>query len=172
MTGPGRRRFWIIPVLVAGALLAAGFAPGGLVLRLDLAGENKGVAVLPVEPGERFTIRYFHSVENAPIWEEHSMDRAGTIYIEEERYEKFGAGMGKMPGIGRMVKKGKYEAIVDMHMPLGEFILRVGSPGVGHTLIWREKTYPLSRKFAHRAIRFSGERISFLHRVFYTLRPD
>jgi hypothetical protein len=47
------------------------------------------------------------------------MDASGTIFIEEERYEKFGAGMGKMPGVGRMVKQGKQEAIVDMHMPVG-----------------------------------------------------
>jgi hypothetical protein len=56
--------------------------------------------VLPLEPGEPFTIHYYHSVENAPIWETHSLDPSGRIFIEEERYLKFGAGMGKMPGWG------------------------------------------------------------------------
>ena len=93
-------------------------------------------------PGERFTIHYYHSVENAPIWEEHSLDAEGRIYIEEERYLKYGAGMGKMPGVGRMVRRGPYEVIEDMHMPTGDFILRVGSPGVDHTVIWRGGAEP------------------------------
>ena len=36
-----------------------------------------------------------------------------------------------------MVQKGPYEAIVDMHMPTGNFILRIGSRGVNHTIIYR-----------------------------------
>jgi hypothetical protein len=89
--------------------------------------------VLPLDPGEPFTIHYYHSVENAPIWETHSLDPSGRIFIEEERYLKFGAGMGKMPGVGRMVRRGPYEVIEDMHMPTGDFVLRIGSPGVDHT---------------------------------------
>jgi hypothetical protein len=81
-------------------------------------------------------------VENAPIWETHSVDPSGRIFIEEERYLKFGAGMGKMPGVGRMVRRGPYEVIEDMHMPTGDFVLRIGSPGVDHTLIWRGKREP------------------------------
>jgi hypothetical protein len=33
--------------------------------------------------------------------------------------------------------RGPYEVIEDMHMPTGDFVLRIGSPGVDHTLIWR-----------------------------------
>ena len=68
----------------------------------------------------------------------------GALYIEEERYLKFGAGMGKMPGIGRMVRRGPYEVIEAMHMPTGNFVLRIGSPGVDHTLIWRNHEINLS----------------------------
>ena len=88
--------------------------------------------VLPLVPGERFTLHYYHSVENAPIWEAHSLDETGRIYIEEERYLKFGAGMGRMPGVGRMVRREPYEVIEDMHMPTGDFVLRIGSRGVNH----------------------------------------
>ena len=133
------------------------------------AQEGERVLALPICPGERFTIHYFHSVENAPIWEAHSMDRTGRIFIEEERYEKFGAGMGKMPGVGRMVTRGKYEAIVDMHMAVGSFILRVGSIGVDHTLIWRDKRFNLSKFYAHRALLFQGKPQSLLDRVWYFL---
>ncbi len=140
-------------------LLLAGVTrllPAGVALHVILAEENTPVLVLPMTSKERFTLHYYHSVENTPIWEVHSVDGSGTIFIEEERYEKFGAGMGKLPGVGRMVRKGAHEAIVDMHHPVGPFVLRVGSPAVAHTLIWRNRRFNLSERFPHRRVRFSG----------------
>ncbi len=145
-------------------LAAAALLPGGLELRVTPVKGGPPLLVLPLAPGERFTIHYFHSVENAPIWEIHSVDSRGRIYIEEERYLKFGAGMGRMPGVGRMVMRGPYEAIVDMHMPTGDFILRIGSPGVDHTVIWRGIRTNLSALAPHVAVRFHARPVSLLHR--------
>ncbi|MCK4768451.1 MAG: DUF1850 domain-containing protein [Desulfobacula sp.] len=158
--------------LVLSLILTAWLTPGGLELQITLVKEKKPVLVLPLKPGERFTLHYYHSVENAPIWEEHSMDKKGKIYIEEERYEKFGAGMGQMPGVGQRVKKGVYEAITDMHMPTGDFILRVGSPGVDHTIIWRDQRYNLSDTIAHKAVKFSGKSRSMLYLIWRTLKSS
>jgi hypothetical protein len=36
--------------------------------------------------------------------------------------------MGKMPGVGKHGQRGPYEVIEDMHMPTGDFVLRIGSP--------------------------------------------
>jgi hypothetical protein len=151
--------------LVLAMLLAAGLKTGGLELRVDPVKGGDPLLVLPLEPDERFTIRYYHSVENAPIWETHSVDRQGRIFIEEERYLKFGAGMGRMPGVGRMVMRGPYEVIEDMHLPTGNFILRVGSPGVDHTVIWRGVETNLSAKAPHTAVRFSARPVSRLYRA-------
>ena len=156
--------------LILSMILTAWLTPGGLALTVTLVKEKRNMLVLPLKPDERFTIHYYHSVENAPIWEEHSMDETGKIYIEEERYEKFGAGMGKMPGVGRMVKRGIYEVIEDMHMPVGDFILRVGSPGVDHTIIWRNRRYNLSDTIAHKAVKFSGKPVSMLYQIWLSLR--
>ena len=156
--------------LVLLMILFTWFIPGDLELYVTLVKEKKSVLVLPLKPGERFTIHYYHSVENAPIWEEHSLDEKGRLYIEEERYEKFGAGMGKMPGVGRMVTKGKYEAITDMHMPTGDFILRVGSPGVDHTIIWRNQRFNLSETIAHKAVKFSGKPRSMLYQIWRSIK--
>jgi len=145
--------------------------PGGLELRLIPVKGGVPLLVLPLEPSERFTLHYYHSVENAPICEEHSVDEKGHIYIEEERYLKFGAGMGRMPGVGRMVRRGAYEVIEDMHMPTGNFILRVGSPGVDHTVIWRGISKNLSSVAPHRAVRFSARPVSMLYRVWRCLYP-
>ena len=150
--------------MLAGVLLlGAATRPGGLELYINLVGKNETLLVLPLKPAERFTIRYYHSVENAPIWEEHSLDAKGRIYIEEERYLKFGAGMGRMPGVGRMVRRDPYEVIADMHMPTGDFVLRVGSAEVGHTVIWRGMETNLSARVPHKAVQFSARPVSLLH---------
>ena len=147
------------------------FIPGGLELRIVPVKNGPPLLVLPMKPDERFTLHYYHSVENAPIWEEHSLDEKGEIYIEEERYLKFGAGMGRMPGVGRMVRRGPYEVIEDMHMPTGNFILRVGSPGVDHTVIWRGKRFNLSAVAPHVAVQFSARPVSFLYKLQRTVFP-
>jgi hypothetical protein len=161
----------LVLILIASALLI----PAGVALHVTPAETDTPILVLPLAPGERFCLHYYHSVENAPIWEDHSMDRSGTIFIEEERYEKFGAGMGKMPGVGRMVRKGKYEAIVDMHYPVNMFVLRVGSPGVAHTLIWRGQRFNLSEKFSHQRVWLTGRPVKLYQTISYLFssgRPD
>ncbi len=157
--------------LIGVLLLVAGYLPGGLELHITRVHQAAPLVVLPLEPGERFTLHYYHSVENAPIWEVHTLDKAGRIYIEEERYLKFGAGMGRMPGVGRMVRSGPYEVIENMHMPTGDFVLRVGSPGVAHTVIWRGKRINLSEWVPHKAVRFSARPVSRLYKVYRTLFP-
>lgn len=157
--------------LVCLIILAAGLMPGGLELRATPVKGGAPLLVIPLEAGERFTVHYYHSVENTPIWEEHSLDEKGTIYIEEERYLKFGAGMGCMPGVGRMVKRGPYEAIEDMHMKTGDFVLRIGSPGVDHTILWRGRRKNLSEIAPHTAVQFSAKPVSLLTKTWRRLFP-
>ncbi len=152
----------LLLLLIAAAAL---LIPGGLELRVTPVKGGAPLLVLPLEAGEPFTIHYYHSVENAPIWEVHALDPTGRIYIEEERYLKFGAGMGKMPGVGRMVRRGPYEVIEDMHMPTGDFVLRIGSVGVNHTVIWRGTRTNLSLMAPHTAVRFSAEPVSWAYRA-------
>ena len=171
MTRPDRRALQLFAGLVFVSLAVLAWMPGGLELRVTPVQGGPPLLVLPLEVGERFTLHYYHSVENAPIWEEHSLDAAGRIFIEEERYEKFGAGMGRMPGVGHMVMRGQYEAIADMHMPTGDFILRIGSPGVDHTIIWRGTRTNLSAMAPHVAVQFSGRPVSLLYKIWRRLRP-
>ena len=138
--------------------------PGGLELDITPVDGGAPLLVLPLEAGETFTIHYYHSVENAPIWEVHRVDQVGRIFIEEERYLKFGAGMGKMPGVGRLVRRGPYEAIEKMHLPTGNFVLRIGSSGVDHTVIWRGTRTNLSAFAPHVAVQFSATPVTWLHR--------
>lgn len=157
--------------LVFSLILTVWLEPGGLELRITPVKGDKPLLVFPLEPGERFTIHYYHSVENAPIWEEHSLDEKGRIYIEEERYLKFGAGMGQMPGVGRKARRGPYEVIENMHMHTGDFILRVGSSGVDHTIIWRGERKNLSNIVPHEALQFSAKPVSLLYNMWRYLIP-
>ncbi len=171
MTGPVRTAIGIAVGLVILFLVVVARSPGGLELSVMPVKGGPPLLVLPLEAEERFTLHYYHSVENAPIWEEHSLDASGRIFIEEERYEKFGAGMGRMPGVGRMLMRGPYEAIADMHMPIGNFVLRIGSPGVDHTIIWRGTRTNLSAVAPHTAVRFSACPISLLHKLWRQWQP-
>ena len=161
------------PLIVAGAfalLIVIGLClPGGVALAVTPVKGGDPLAVLYLQPGEAFTIRYYHSVENTPIWEIHSVDAQGRIYIEEERYLKFGAGMGKMPGVGHLERQGPYEVIKGMHMATGNFVLRIGSAGVDHTLIWKEGELNLSQIAPHAAVQFKARPISRLHRIWHKL---
>jgi hypothetical protein len=171
LTRPLRLRIAASAVLALGLVAAAALAPGGLELRVTPVKGGEPLLVLPLEPLERFTLLYHHSVENAPIWEAHSVDAEGTIYIEEERYLKFGAGMGRMPGVGRLVRRGPYEVIEEMHLPTGDFILRVGSPGVDHTILWRGTESNLSALAPHAAVQFRARPVSRLYREWRRLVP-
>jgi len=171
LTGKRRLSLMVAAGLIAVFFVAGWRLPGGLELTVTPVKGGPPLLALPVQPGERFTLHYYHSVENAPIWEEHSVDAAGRIFIEEERYLKFGAGMGRMPGVGRMVKRGDYEVIEDMHMPTGDFVLRVGSPGVDHTIIWRGRRTNLSAMVPHVAVQFSARPVSLLYNLWRRLVP-
>lgn len=157
--------------LAAAAAAVTVLLPGGMELRVVPLAGGEPLLVLPLEVGERFTLYYHHSVENAPIWEEHRLDADGNIFIEEERYLKLGAGMGRTPGVGRSVQRGPYEAIVEMQRPTGDFVLRVGSPGVDHTVLWRGTRTNLSLRAAHRAVRFTGRPVSLLYRLQRRIAP-
>jgi hypothetical protein len=170
-TGKRRRSLMVAAGLVAAFFLISRYRPGGLELTITPVKGGPPLLVLPLKPAERFTIRYYHSVENTPIWEEHSLDAEGRIFIEEERYLKFGAGMGRMPGVGRMVRRGDFEVIEDMHMPTGDFVLRVGSPGVDHTIIWRGRIKNLSAVAPHVAVQFSARPVSLLYSLWRRLVP-
>lgn len=165
-----RLLLWAVAGLALTILILA-WLPGGLELTVTPVKGGAPLLVLPLQPGERFTLHYYHSVENAPIWEAHSADAAGRIYIEQERYLKFGAGMGKMPGVGRMVMRGPYEVIEGMHMPVGNFVLRVGSLGVDHTILWRGTASNLSARVPHQAVRFAAHPVSLWHRLWRGLWP-
>lgn len=180
MHAEAMRRRWVFGPLCAFCLLCACVSiarllPGGLELTIRPVDGGEPLVVAPLEPGERFTLHYIHSVDRAPVFEEHSVDRTGTIYVEEERFVMFGAGMGHWPGRGTLTTRGAWQVIEGIHAPVGQgpdgFVLRVGSAGVAHTLIWRGKRVNLSRMAPHRAVFVSARPLNGLAVLWRRLVP-
>ncbi len=145
--------------------------PGGLELTVAPVGSGAPLLVAPLEPGERFTLRYVHSVDRQPVWEVHAADPDGRIFVEEERFVMVGAGMGDLPGRGVWTGDGRTQAIRGMHYPVGAFVLRVGSPGVDHTILWRGTETHLSAMAAGKAVRVEARPVSRLHRLWRRVFP-
>jgi hypothetical protein len=150
--------------------LCGGLWRHGLLLTLTPVNREEPIVIFPLEPGEHFTLSYFHSVNHLPIWEEHSVDGQGQIYIEEERFLSFNAGMGNWKGRGRLVLRKGVQVIEGIHQNLGSFVLRVGSPGVAHTILWRQTAINLSNLVPGQALLVRGEKCSLLEKLWYQLR--
>jgi hypothetical protein len=157
------------------SLLLAGFwyllTPASLELRIEPVAEGAPLLVAPLEFGEDFTLNYIHSVDREPIWEVHSVDRTGRIFIEEERFVMVGAGMGDLPGRGHWTGRGGLQSVKDMHYPIGEFVLRIGSPGVDHTILWRDTRTNLSDLAAGTAVRVWARPVNRIYSIWRRLVP-
>jgi hypothetical protein len=103
---------------------------------------------IPLQYGQAFTIRYIHSVDHAPVFEVFRALKEEGLVLEETFFQMFGAGMGHWEGHGTVVQDGRWIKIKDIHRPLGSFLLRVGSSGVDHTILFNEKEWNLSEKAA------------------------
>ncbi len=106
----------------------------------------KIIATLKVKSGDKFTIRYIHSVDKTPIFEKFRLDREKGLVLEKTWFTMFGAGLGHWPGHGNLSQDSEWITIDNIEQPLGSFILRIGSPSVGHTIIYHEQKINLSSR--------------------------
>jgi len=146
-------------------VLVAATAPSRLLLTITLRNGGELVFAAPIEPDERFTLYYVHSVDQAAVWETHSIDARGNIYVEEERCVMFGAGMGHRPGHGTLTARDGRQVIEGIHELVNPFVLRVGSAGVNHTITLRGQRIRLSSVIPGRAVVISCEPVGLLGSV-------
>ncbi|MFP4349133.1 MAG: DUF1850 domain-containing protein [Thermodesulfobacteriota bacterium] len=103
---------------------------------------------IPVRYSRPFTIRYIHSVDISPVYEVFQADRERGIVLTDTYFRMFGAGMGHWEGHGTLMQEGKWTRITGMDYPLGRFVLRIGQPGVDHTLLIGYREFNLSETAA------------------------
>lgn len=144
------------------AILAVHGSVGVELIVTSPACGDAPLLTIPLPRGGCFTLNYIHSVSGRPVWEVHSVDAWGTIYIEEERFAALSAGMGHWPGHGQLSMRGDHVVVDGIHAPLGSFLLRVGQPGVDHTLIWSGGEVNLTEMAAGEVVRVAARRVSWL----------
>ena len=98
--------------------------------------------------GDTFTLRYIHSVDHAPVFEVFRAVKGKGLVLVETYFQMFGAGMGHWEGHGKIVQDGRWTKVKDINQPLGSFLLRVGTPGVDHTILYHGDEWNLSEKAA------------------------
>ncbi|GAB6063993.1 DUF1850 domain-containing protein [Deferrisoma palaeochoriense] len=168
---PARPALRALAGLFAAGLWAWAAGPGGVELTVVPVRGGPPLWTALLDPGERFTIHYVHSVDRKPIWEVHAVDAGGRIFVEDERFVMIGAGMGDLPGRGRWTGAGGLQVIEGMHYPVGQFVLRVGSPGVDHTIEWRGTAVNLSARAAGEPVRFTTRPVDRLTRWVRAIFP-
>jgi len=136
--------------MTAGSASAAAGQPHLVVRDLD---SGRIILALKVKTGDRFTIRYIHSVDKKPIFEQFRLDPDCGLVLEKTWFRIFGAGLGHWPGHGQLTQKDGWITIDKMNYTLGSFVLRIGSPGVDHTIFYQQQKINLSTLApGHRAI--------------------
>jgi len=107
---------------------------------------------IPVKQGDTFTIYYIHSVDISPVYEVFSVDRKKGIILQQSCMKMFGAGFDPWEAHGKIVEEGGWEKMVNLNVPLGSFLLRVGAPTVDHTLKIRGMNIYLSRMIPEKRV--------------------
>ena len=161
--------FVVSGLLLIIILFIARFIPGGFLLVVKPV-HGKGPAfIVPVKPTDCFTLHYFHSVNGLPVWEKHRIDEKGMIYIEEERFVAFNAGMGHWLGHGALVDSGEFQIIKNINRPIGNFVIRIAQEKQRHTIIAGDRSVNLSKVLAGKAVCVSVEKVSLLGRLWEML---
>jgi hypothetical protein len=136
----------------AEGLKASSPVPGPRLVVSDFA-TGKTIVSLPVKISDRFVIRYIHSVDHTPIFEQFRLDPKRGLVLEKTWFTMFGAGLGHWPGHGHLTQDKNWITISDMERPVGSFVLRIGALSVGHTIIYHDREINLSRLAAGTRVR-------------------
>jgi hypothetical protein len=131
----------LIPVLVALSL----FLPIKEALVFEYQNTGNLLAYLPLDKLDSFKMKYTHSIHLSNVVESYKITKNNQIKQYELMYEDFAIGMpaNSLEGEVFEEKDGKY-FIKNMKRTFHSFDLRVGKVTANHTLIYKDKEYPLS----------------------------
>jgi hypothetical protein len=143
-------------LLLAVGLVTAGKAaleppgtPGRYNLVISSPSTKKRMA-LPMQAGDRFTIRYIHSVDLLPVYEDFQVLEAGAFMLLQTRQHTLGAGLGDWQG--ELKLEDGLQVIKNINKVFYELPLFVGRIA-DHTVLFDGTETPLTRVFA------GGERV-------------
>jgi hypothetical protein len=109
--------------------------------------QNSGIilAYLPMDKMDSFKMKYLHSIHLSSVVESYKITKNNQIKQYELMYEDFAIGMPANSAEGEIFveEDGRY-FIKNMNRMFPSFYLRVGKVRANHTLIYKEKEYPLT----------------------------
>ncbi len=154
-------------IAVGVGLLLVSLPVPGMLLRVD----GRPVAWLPLRQGESLSLTWVHSVSGIRVREVFRY-QGGRLLFAETHNPWFAAGLGEVPGRGRVVAEaGHAVAIVGIDEPAWGMVFRLGAPGIDHTLWYRGRPLRLSRCFPHRRLTWAPVRRPWLLARFVTKDP-
>lgn len=134
--------FFILLTLLVAIIL---FSPIKQALVFEIQKTEEILAYLPIKQDDSFKIKYTHSIHLSNVVESYKLTKNDEIMQYELMYEDFAIGMPANSAEGEVFeeKDGKY-FIKNMKRTFPSFDLRVGKVRANHTLIYKEKEFPLS----------------------------
>jgi len=139
-----RKRIGITAFLILLSLLLLIFLyPHYPVLVIMTPDEKRILWSAPTYAGEKFTIRYTHSVAYTDVDEIIRVGK-GELIIDASIYESFGAGLASAPEGNQQMEMKDGKVILsnlDIHQPYIQ--LGIGQVVANHRLIYRGKLIPL-----------------------------
>jgi hypothetical protein len=113
------------------------------MLAVSSASRQKSVA-FPVEIGDPFTLKYIHSVDKLPVYDDFQVSGPGEFMLLQTRQHAFGAGLGDWQGEVKL--EDGLQVIKNINKKFTELHLRVGRVA-NHTIFVGGSEIPLSQTF-------------------------
>lgn len=128
---------------------------------------GKMLAYIPFSKEDHFKIKYTHSIHLSDVVESYVITEDEEIKQYELMYEDFAIGMPENASDGEIFeqKNGKYY-IKNMNRIFPYFDLRTGKVRANHTVLFREKEYPLSHFIEPGTwVRIKAEKINLIQQL-------
>ncbi|TCN27797.1 DUF1850 domain-containing protein [Mesobacillus foraminis] len=140
-----RKKVCISLLLIVFIAIISMFIPYKQSLVFLQTEQNEVLCYLPVAPGDRFKIKYLHSIHLSDVIESYEVTKQQGIRQYELEYEDFAIGMPSEAAEGESFvnENGKYY-IKNMRRDFPYFDLRVGKVRANHTLIYKNTSFPLA----------------------------
>jgi hypothetical protein len=141
-------------ILFAALVLVAGLFPVH-VLQIEDPRKDRAVFVRSLQPGDRFSLMYRHSVELCQVWDYFRIDGEYRIILYETVFGSSNTGLPSVLGVGERFTRGeKASRISNMQRIL---------PTIE---IWVKRSYDNTLEFGNRKIRLpelAGDTLLRLH---------
>lgn len=127
-------------------IICLSIIPYKKALTFQLENSGEVLVYIPLGDHPEFKIKYTHSIHLSDVIESYQVNSNGEIKQFELEYSDFSIGMPENASSGEVFeqKNGKYY-IKNMNRIFPYFDLRTGKVRANHTIIYRNKEYPLNK---------------------------